>query len=836
MKLHRLTAFVLVLVMVFALLPAAVPAQAVEETDLAITYTREMTDNIFRYLDEVYIGKYPQLGLRWTHGKESDKQTITKLAQIITQGCTTDREKADAILGWIQRNIRYDVDYGGVVYSIDVFYARAATCAGYAMLMQDLLRMSGIPAVFGDGVRGNSSMNMETMTVAQVQEKGIWDGHAWCYAYVDGQWLLYDPLWSNEGTNDREYLSVNYFQATVDNITPIYGDDIPFREPDGNYVVYRDGRFIQVRKDGGSGYLGGSSVSINNTADYHYWFCTCKEGSTVSCGMHYMFDHDERHDQMIEGEAFSGGWLCYGGDSTTLASYAFENAVLAEGLIMERDGVQYLLHAHESWYIYTDLDNFRIHMGVPTVEPGFSGRLILPTDYFKYENGQRGEVEWISSNPDQIAVDNTGAITALTEGSAYISLRMVGEEHSFMGFTVWCLQGLWVDDFSDNKNASGGPVLGGEEVECTEHQFTEWEIIEEASKEPGKEHEGLKIRYCTRCGLYEEDVVMSFDEMFGTGDDGQEDDPRETTGGETPRPTENTSCKEHQFTDWEIIEEPSEESDGLKVRYCTRCGYGEATAVTSGNGGSSQDPTVGDTQGTTGVPVTTMPPVDKIEDTVDQPEMDQILSDINEKNVLELFAESGSNALSFDAFLLEVAAGSGMPMEITIGDAVIALDHGAVSNLFAQLPSGLVTVELIPIQTAHLTAQQQTALTGRGVERIYAIGVRSGDSYIHELGGTATVTFPFAVKDGDTAGDYKVFYVSEGGSLEEMSTTVADGSVSFTTDHFSAYALLNTAVKPEVHAEKPAGSAWPAFAVGGAVLAVAAVVVVLILIKKRKTA
>ena len=248
----------------------------------------------------------------------------------------------------------------------------------------------------------------------------------------------------------------------------------------------------------------------------------------------------------------------------------------------------------------------------------------------------------------------------------------------------------------------------------------------------------------------------------------------------------------------------------------------------SGNGGGSQE--------TTGVPITTMPPVDKIEDTVDQPEMDQILSDINEKNVLELSAESGCNALSFDSFLLEVAAGSGIPMEITIGDAVIALDHGAVSNLFAQLPSGLVTVELIPIQTAHLTAQQQTALTGRGVERIYAIGVRSGDSYIHELGGTATVTFPFAVKDGDTAGDYKVFYVSEGGSLEEMSTTVADGSVSFTTDHFSAYALLNTAVKPEVPAEKPSGSVWPVFAVGGAVLAVAAVVVGLILIKKRKTA
>ena len=224
--------------------------------------------------------------------------------------------------------------------------------------------------------------------------------------------------------------------------------------------------------------------------------------------------------------------------------------------------------------------------------------------------------------------------------------------------------------------------------------------------------------------------------------------------------------------------------------------------------------------------------MDKIEDTVGQSEMDQILSDISVKNVLELFAESGCNALSFDAFLLEVAAGSEIPMKITIGDAVMALDNMAVSNIFGQLSPEFVTVEMIPIQTEQLTSPQKETLADRGIEQLYAIGIRSGNAYIHELGGTATVTFPFAVKDGYTAGDYKVFYVSESGSLEEMPTTVTDGSVSFTTNHFSAYALLNTTVKAEAPADAPV---WPIFAVGGVVLAAAAAVIV-ILIKKRKAA
>ena len=81
-------------------------------------------------------------------------------------------------------------------FASDTFYRRTGNCLSYANLMQFLLRSLGVPAVVGDGWRGN-------MAESTVDLFGF-DGHAWCFVRLDNQWVMYDPLWIEGGTTDRD--------------------------------------------------------------------------------------------------------------------------------------------------------------------------------------------------------------------------------------------------------------------------------------------------------------------------------------------------------------------------------------------------------------------------------------------------------------------------------------------------------------------------------------------------------------------------------------------------------------------------------------------------------
>lgn len=133
-------------------------------------YTPQMVEDTFRYLDEIYIEKYPELGLRWDRGVTADMRIFTAFAQQLTAGCTTDTEKVSAIYDWIVDNIRYEANCSPM--SVDVLYDGQGSCLGQALLLQDLCRMVGIPAIFGDGFRGN----MKTFTVETMHS--MFEGHA----------------------------------------------------------------------------------------------------------------------------------------------------------------------------------------------------------------------------------------------------------------------------------------------------------------------------------------------------------------------------------------------------------------------------------------------------------------------------------------------------------------------------------------------------------------------------------------------------------------------------------------------------------------------------------
>ena len=519
MKQWKLLPVFLLLVVLLGVL--AVPASAVSGSDLCYKYTPQMTENTFRYLQEIYIEKYPQMGLRWTQGTAEDKQVLQRLADIITEGCTTDEQKAEAIAGWLKRNIEYGENYRPF-YAADVFYARKANCAGYAQLMQTLLRLSGIPAVWGDGF----AMDTQVITVAQMQE--LWAGHAWCFAYVGGQWKMYDPLWEDtRGLTDRDYIAKNYFLDTVDQIVPAYDSSNlpPFRDPasaqvyvDGRFVYYRDGAQLSVPGQSGCG------VMINLVGNFDFTICTYEEGDPAGEeGFRYL-DNPERYQDMVRGELFRDGWVRYGSLSL---DYHYENGVSAHGIVLERDGDRYFMHFGGGNRLLVNEGQYYISDGYFHMAPGYTGKIFEPYWYPQYKDDAEYEIIWSSDHPDIATVDQNGVITSTGKVGTtdiWVQLRWKGGAgiQSRTSFSITFQEDTRVADYNDYQThecsyqtqvvmptcVSGGYTVHtcscgnsyqDNETEALGHSFGPWQTRSEATPD----RDGEQARTCTSCSFEE---------------------------------------------------------------------------------------------------------------------------------------------------------------------------------------------------------------------------------------------------------------------------------------------------------------------------------------------
>ena len=135
--------------------------------------------------------------------------TVAVTAEVTTT-CETDKAKADAIQEYIVGHISYDYDKAAAVTSTKMNYVAdldailegdSGICADYAPLMCGMLRSQGIPA---------------KMVYGYVQGGRY---HAWVMAYIDGEWVRYDPTFYD--SKDKASMSVyiandaNYSEAQV---------------------------------------------------------------------------------------------------------------------------------------------------------------------------------------------------------------------------------------------------------------------------------------------------------------------------------------------------------------------------------------------------------------------------------------------------------------------------------------------------------------------------------------------------------------------------------------------------------------------------------------------
>ena len=154
-------------------------AGTVRSNTKASTVANAQAQAVIEYLNAVY--KNTDRGLYVGHMDQTDKNVLKKLAQKITEGCTTETQKADAIVRWVGRNIKYDTSASS--YSPQVFYTRTGDCYGDTMLIADLARLCGLRAAVAEGWKAD-------LTRWTIEELSDITGHAWNYIYADGQWRM----------------------------------------------------------------------------------------------------------------------------------------------------------------------------------------------------------------------------------------------------------------------------------------------------------------------------------------------------------------------------------------------------------------------------------------------------------------------------------------------------------------------------------------------------------------------------------------------------------------------------------------------------------------------
>lgn len=178
--------------------------------------------------------------------------------------------------------------------------------------------------------------------------------------------------------------------------------------------------------------------------------------------------------------------------------------------------------------------------------------------------------------------------------------------------------------------------------------------------------------------------------------------------------------------------------------------------------------------------------------TVSQGQIDAALSTIAENRradpsaapVVSIEAPASGAALPASGLAAMAAAGATLKVEAPSG--TVELPPAVLQRVSAA--GGDVRIGVSVVDPSKLVAEHRERASGGIVVDVTAY---AGASPIHALGGKAKVVVPIAIEPGRTAADLRVWYITDGGAMEEVQCEydAALGAAVFYTDHFSRFAV-----------------------------------------------
>jgi hypothetical protein len=143
---------------------------------------------------------------------DSLTRTTTDISKYIIANFKTDQEKTRAIFIWVASNIQYDIDN---MFAINFYESkeekiakplktRKGICENYAGLFSDICSKSNIKSFVIEGY---------------TKQNGFADyiPHAWCAAFIDNSWFMFDPTWGSGYINGGKFykrINNEYYKAS----------------------------------------------------------------------------------------------------------------------------------------------------------------------------------------------------------------------------------------------------------------------------------------------------------------------------------------------------------------------------------------------------------------------------------------------------------------------------------------------------------------------------------------------------------------------------------------------------------------------------------------------
>jgi len=168
------------------------------------------------------------------------------------------------------------------------------------------------------------------------------------------------------------------------------------------------------------------------------------------------------------------------------------------------------------------------------------------------------------------------------------------------------------------------------------------------------------------------------------------------------------------------------------------------------------------------------------------------------KAVVSIELDSGLSAPSVEATIpksafSKLANNTDADLTLTTGIGTFTFNSVAIDNI-NEAGKDDISITMTKVDSSEMSVEIASQVGDRPV---YRFAITSGSSTISDFGGgTATISVPYRLVDGEDPNAIVVYYISNSGELQIIRGcyNATDGAVEFTTTHFSEYAVGYNAV------------------------------------------
>ena len=319
-------------------------------------------------------------------------QKINQIVAGIPSSATSDAEKALYLHDYVVKNVTYKKE-GDHQTAAGALLDGKAVCAGYADAYLRLLTAVGIEA--------------HTITGDAINAAGQRESHAWTMVVIDGKCLFTDVTWDDpfiNGKQDPNYISYEFFNITLEQMNKDHFPDAESKKllpAKCNHTGYD---FYTTKQGTGTGYgIFGSNTTAREAAKYFRYLGVVDGADAFIC--EFRFDGDgaawvsENWVEVAKAIGLSGSLsvsCMHGGSVITMTvSGTLDKTVPVASVSLDKSNLT-LNAAGASTQL------------TATVAPS---------------NATNKGVYFFSSNPSVATVSESGLVTAVSNGTATITVR-----------------------------------------------------------------------------------------------------------------------------------------------------------------------------------------------------------------------------------------------------------------------------------------------------------------------------------------------------------------------------------------------------------------------------